>query len=175
MNATRASVAARPNSVLMGTMRNEMSRTSIASNIQPRPLVTRSFQWNRFSGTASSRATKDSAAKASLREEQLRVEDRGAGGAADRVVAEDDELVAEDRILANTPDHRGHAALRVAVEDRLRTVRLVAHDDRVLWRARQLQLLRTTGELAQRALHARHRGRAAEADAHGLGVAVAHA
>src|SRR5687767_5002467 len=175
MNATRASVAARPNSVRIGTMRNEMSSTSIASNIQPRPLVMRSFQWNRFSGTASSRATKDSAAKASLGEEQLRVQDRRAGGAADRVVTEHDELEAEDRVLAHAPDDRGHPPLRVAVEHGLRAVRLVADDDRTLRSARELELLRPAAELAQRALHVVHGWRPSQADADRLGVAVADA
>src|SRR5688572_659261 len=135
MNATRVSVAARPNSVRIGTMRNEMSSTSIASNIQPRPLVMRSFQWNRFNGTASSRATKDSAAKASLCEEQLRVQHRRAGRATDRVVTEHDELVTEDRIFAHASDDRGHPSLGVAVEHGLRPVRLLAYDDRTVWRA----------------------------------------
>src|SRR5688572_1910744 len=150
MNATRASVGSRPNSVRIGTMRNAMRMTSIASNIQPRPLVMRSFQWNRFSGTASSRATKDSAAKASLCEQQLRVQDRRAGRAADRVVTEHDELVPEDRVLAHAPDDRGHPSLGVTVEHGLRPVRLLAHDDRMLRSAREIELLRAAAELADR-------------------------
>src|SRR5258707_1327480 len=67
-----------------------------------------------------------------LRDEQLGVQDGRAGRAADRVVAHDDELQAEHRVLPDPADRRGHAALGVAVEQRLWTVRLVADDDRML-------------------------------------------
>jgi len=137
MSGTRASVGARPNSVRIGTTRNAMRITSIASNIHPRPLVTRSLKWKRFRGTASRRATKDSAAKATLGEQELGVQHGRARGAADGVVAENDELQAEDGVLPYPAYDGRHPALGVTVEDRLRSVRLLPDDDRVLRRARQ--------------------------------------
>src|SRR6476620_1917855 len=56
--------------------------------------------------------------------QELGVQDRGTGGATDRVVAEQGVLDAEDRALAHATDHRGHSLLAIAVEYRLRAVAL---------------------------------------------------
>ena len=56
--------------------------------------------------------------------EQFGVQDRGAGRAADRVVAEGDQLVAEHRAAPHAPDAHRHAVLTMGVEPGLRAVAL---------------------------------------------------
>src|SRR5919198_3964739 len=74
---------------------------------------------------------------------QFRVEDRDAGGAADRVVAERDELVVEDRTGTQPSDRDGHAAAAIDVERRLRPVALAQVHDRL--RRRRWQTVERPG------------------------------
>src|SRR5215218_6404891 len=78
-------------------------------------------------------------------DQQLGVEYRGAGRAADGVVAERDEAVVEHVVGEDAADGDAHAAPGVAVEARLRAVGLVADDDGARGRRVQLQLLRQGG------------------------------
>src|SRR5208282_2592601 len=62
--------------------------------------------------------------------EELGVEQRGSGGAADGVVREHGELPVEDRAGAQASAGDGHAMAAVEIEARLGTVRaLVVEDD----------------------------------------------
>src|SRR5262245_4266528 len=103
---------------------------------------------------------------------QLRIEYRGAGGAADRIVPECDELVVEDGAAPETPDGHGHAAVAVHVQRRLGTVRLVQIHDRFGRRCRQLELLRLAPERAPRGDDGFRVWTLLEADGNGSGVAV---
>src|SRR5258705_6862957 len=106
--------------------------------------------------------------------EQLGVEEGPAGRAADRVVSQDDVLDAHGRIFAHPPDDGGHAALGVAVEDRLRAVAGFANMYRPLWRGRELELLGAPAELAHGVRHQVGGRIPAEPEANRLGVSVAH-
>src|SRR3954451_3309053 len=66
----------------------------------------------------------DARSQQALAMHQFGVQDRRAGGAADRVVAERDELVVEDGTGTKTTDRHRHPAVAVRVECRLRPVLL---------------------------------------------------
>src|ERR1043165_5656038 len=86
----------------------------------------------------------------SPRLQQLRVEQRSAGGSTNRVVDERDHADVKKGARADAADADGHAAFAVAVEARLRTVGLVEDVDRLFWRAWEVELLRDAFEAAQR-------------------------
>ena len=75
--------------------------------------------------------------------------DAGTSGTTDGVVAEDDELDIEERTFANATNDRRHAVGDIAVERRLRTVGLIADDDRGIRRGVEAEFLRTTTECTQ--------------------------
>ena len=90
---------------------------------------------------------------------QLGIEHGRAGGAANRVVTERDELDVEHRAGPEAADGDGHAAVALDVEPRLRPVVRVQVDDRGRRRDRQPELLRPAAEAAQRR-HGRRRSTA---------------
>src|SRR5438045_8455973 len=69
---------------------------------------------------------------------QLSVQNCRAGGAADRVVAERDELVVEHRTRTQASDGDGHPSPAVGVERRLRTIAFGEIFDRWFRRRRQI-------------------------------------
>src|SRR5262245_50333698 len=77
---------------------------------------------------------------------QLSVEDRRAGGAANRVVAERDELEVQHRARAQTADGHRHAVVAIGVEHRLRPILLVEVHDRMGRRRWQIEFLRLAFE-----------------------------
>src|SRR4051812_29842193 len=64
------------------------------------------------------------------RDQQLCIENRRAGRAADGVVAERDEAEVHDAVAHQAADGRRHATFCVAVQARLRAVALSAHNER---------------------------------------------
>src|SRR5712691_4192491 len=152
-------VASSLNSFRIGVSRKPSMSTSIASNIHPIPARTSSRQWNRFSGTRSSRATNVSALAvtatvsappAAFAEEELGAEHRGAGRATNGVVREDNVADTEGLVRANATDDRGHTAFRVAVQDGLRSIAIFSQHDGTGRRRGQIELLRPAAELAHR-------------------------
>ena len=109
-----------------------------------------------------------------LRVHQLGVQNRRAGGAANRIVSQRDELGVHHRALAQAADGDRHAAAEVRIEPRLRPVRFLHHDDRRLRRARQPQLLRLAAKLAHRLGDRVDRGLLLERHRHRDRVAVDH-
>src|SRR4051812_40429946 len=77
---------------------------------------------------------------------QFGVQDRGAGGTADRVVAERDELVVEHRTRTQATYRHGHAAVATRVERRLGPILFGEIDERLRRRRRQPELLRSAAE-----------------------------
>src|SRR6266571_7821098 len=67
----------------------------------------------------------------SLRKQQLRVENRRARSAADRVVAQHDEAMSQHGVPRDPPYRYAHPPPRVAVKAGLGPAGPVAHDDRV--------------------------------------------
>src|SRR5438034_2147642 len=78
--------------------------------------------------------------------QQLRVEDRRSRRPADGVVAQGHEPVAEHRVPRDAAYGDAHATARLAVEARLRAVRLVAHDDGAGGGRGEPELLRQSGK-----------------------------
>src|SRR5215831_4680499 len=81
---------------------------------------------------------------------QLGVQNRRACRAADRVVAERDELEVEYRAGAQPSDRHGHAAVAIDIERRLRTVPLLEIHDWLRRGGRKLKLLRPSAEAVER-------------------------
>src|SRR5436190_4012758 len=86
----------------------------------------------------------------SLRFQQLSIEQRRACRAADGVVHQGDHAQIEDRAWTETPDGDAHAALPIAIESRLRTIRLADVVQRLVRRRRQPQVLRLAAEVVDR-------------------------
>ena len=72
------------------------------------------------------------------REEQFGIEQRRAGGAADRIVADEREFVVEDRIFRDPPDDRRHPAFGFAIDVVLLTMAIRGVDFNVDRTARLL-------------------------------------
>src|ERR671926_406 len=60
---------------------------------------------------------------------QLGVENRRSGSAANRVVAEDPELVIEDVARHDRPDHHSHSQPPIAIQARLWTLNVIFQND----------------------------------------------
>src|SRR5713101_5488586 len=85
-----------------------------------------------------------------LRLQQLRIQDRCAGGAADRVVHESHHAEIEQRAGAEPAHGDAHAALAVAIEARLRAIVSVQVVDRLARSGRKSQRLRLAAEVVDR-------------------------
>src|SRR2546426_11648313 len=82
--------------------------------------------------------------------QQLRIQDRCAGGAADRVVHESHHAEIEQRTGAEPAHGDAHAALAVAIEARLRAIVSVHVVDRLARSGRKSQHLRLAAEVVNR-------------------------
>src|SRR2546426_2934282 len=97
-----------------------------------------------------------------LRQQQLRVEDRRAGGPADGVVAQRHEPVPEDFITGNPAHADAHPSPGVAIETRLWAIGLVAHENGPRRRAGETELLRHAGKGRERLAQLRRIRRAVQ-------------
>src|SRR5258705_5913207 len=84
----------------------------------------------------------DICSEQALGKEQLGVEDGGARRAANGVVTQRHEAMAQDAVPRDPTDGEAHAAARVAIQPRLRAIGLVAHEDPAGRRGVETQLLR---------------------------------
>src|SRR5436190_10361418 len=112
------------------------------------------------------------ASQQSPRLQQLRVEDRRARGAANRVVHERDHAQVEHVARAEAADADGHAALAIAIEPRLRTVGRVDVVQRMFGREWKSERLRLAAERLDRCAHVFNRRMVAQlhGDRHQMSV-----
>src|SRR6266508_6362633 len=100
------------------------------------------------------RATKnEEPSQQAPRLEQLRIQDRRAGRAANRVVHQRDHAQIQQRTGAQPPDRDAHPALAIAIEPRLRAIVTVDVVQRLTRRRRQMQMLRLPSEIVDRLAH----------------------